>query len=135
MPLPLRFKPLPHPPGFPSMPSADWVPGGLNIWGKTELDFLEYPNQTISETYGELGYDDIWTSTWPSGLFQFINLKVKLGRCPKNQHVVQLLRMVHYPTKRVTHGEHDGTEQGSSWFNAPNSVGVSSSDVMRHIKL
>ena len=96
MPLPLRFKPFPHPPGFPSMPSADWVPGGLNIWGKNWVGLFRLPKSTISETCWRGTAMMIFGHTWPSGLFQFINLKVKLGRCPKNQHVVQLLRMVLY---------------------------------------
>ena len=75
------------------MPSADWVPGGLNIWGKTDLDFLDYPNQPFLKPVGEV---PLWwyldrhdlqvffnSSTWRSNLEDVLN-----------QHVVQLLRMV-----------------------------------------
>lgn len=92
MPLPLCFKPLPHPPGFPSMPSADWVPGGLNIWGKTE-----YPNQPFLKPVGEVPLS--WYLDVHIDLQVFFNSstwRLNVGRCPKNQHAVQLLRMVLY---------------------------------------
>ena len=71
--------PLPHPHGFPSTPSADWVPGGLNIWGKTELDFLEYPNQPFLKPVGESRYD-IWTHM-NLQILKFINLKCSWEWC------------------------------------------------------
>lgn len=88
----------PSPPAWFSVNAKCW----LGAWRSQHLrqnwvGLFRVPQSTISET--------CWRGTammifgrphWSSGLFQFINLKVKLGRCPKNQHVVQLLRMVLY---------------------------------------
>ena len=53
----------------------------------------------------------------------FINLKVKRWKMSEKPTCCAALENgAIYPTKPVTHGEHDGTEQGSRWFNAPRFV-------------
>lgn len=61
----------PSPPAWFSVNAKCWLGAwrSLHIWGKTELDFLEYPNQPFLKPVGEVPlwwYLDTHV-TWPSG--------------------------------------------------------------------
>ena len=114
----------PSPPAWFSVNAKCW----LGAWRSQHLrqnwvGLFRVPKSTISETCWRGTAMMIFGHTWPSGLFQFINLKVKRWKMSEKPTCCAALENgAIYPTKPVTHGEHHGTEQGSRCFNAPRFV-------------